>query len=35
MIASIARSHGANMVTRDVSDFDGCGLTVVAPWDVA
>lgn len=35
MIASIARSHGASMVTRDVGDFDGCGLAVINPWEAA
>ena len=33
MIASIARSHGASMVTRDVGDFEGCGLTLINPWE--
>jgi toxin FitB len=32
MIAAIARSHGASVVTRDASGFDGCGLTVINPW---
>jgi predicted nucleic acid-binding protein len=32
MIASIARSHGASVVTRDAGGFDGCGLTVINPW---
>jgi predicted nucleic acid-binding protein len=35
MIASIARSHGASMVTRDGGDFEGCGLTVINPWDAS
>ena len=32
MIAAIARSHGASVVTRDADGFDGCGLTVIDPW---
>ena len=32
MIASVARSHGASVVTRDVSGFEGCGLTLINPW---
>ena len=33
MIASIARSHGASMVTRDVGGFEGCGLALINPWE--
>ena len=33
MIASIATSHNASMVTRDISGFEGCGLTLINPWD--
>ena len=32
MIAAITRSHGARLVTRNVSDFDDCGIEVVDPW---
>jgi predicted nucleic acid-binding protein len=32
MIAAIARSHRAEVVTRDVADFAGCGVAVVNPW---
>jgi toxin FitB len=32
MIAAIARCHGASVVTRNVADFDGCGIAVVNPW---
>jgi predicted nucleic acid-binding protein len=35
MIASIARSHGASVVTRDVSGFGGCGLTVINPLETS
>lgn len=31
MIAAIARSHDAIVVTRNVSDFDGCGVAIVNP----
>ncbi len=31
-IAAIARSRGANLATRNVPDFDGCGISVVNPW---
>jgi predicted nucleic acid-binding protein len=34
MVAAIARSQGASVVTRNVSDFEGCGIAVVNPWDV-
>ncbi|HEX3346884.1 MAG TPA: type II toxin-antitoxin system VapC family toxin [Acetobacteraceae bacterium] len=32
MIAAIARSRGARVVTRNVGDFDGCGVGIVDPW---
>ena len=32
MIAAIACVHGAGVATRNVADFQGCGLTVVDPW---
>ena len=31
-IAAIARSLGASVATRDVSDFEGCGIDVIDPW---
>jgi predicted nucleic acid-binding protein len=34
MIAAVARSHGAEVVTRDSGGFEGCGLTVIDPWAV-
>ncbi len=32
LIAAIARTASADVATRDVRGFDGCGLTVVDPW---
>jgi toxin FitB len=32
MIAAIARANDASMVTRDISGFEGCGLTLINPW---
>jgi predicted nucleic acid-binding protein len=32
MIAAIARSRGASVVTRDTGGFAGCGVTLVDPW---
>jgi predicted nucleic acid-binding protein len=32
-IAAICRSRGAAVATRNVSDFEGCGLTVVNPFE--
>jgi predicted nucleic acid-binding protein len=32
-IAAIARSRGAALATRNVADFDGCGVEIVNPWD--
>ena len=31
-IAAIARSRGAAVATRYVSDFSGCGIDVINPW---
>ncbi len=31
-IAAIARSRGASLATRNVRDFEGCGLTVIDPF---
>lgn len=31
-IAAIARSRGASLATRNVSDFAACGVTVIDPW---
>jgi toxin FitB len=31
-IAAIARSRGAALATRNVPDFEGCGVEVVDPW---
>lgn len=31
-IAAIALSAGAAMATRNVADFEGCGLRLVNPW---
>lgn len=33
MVASIARTHGASVVTRDTGGFEGCGLNVINPWN--
>lgn len=33
MIAAIARSQGASMVTRDKYGFAGCGIEVIDPWE--
>ncbi len=32
MLAAIARVHGAGVVTRNVADFEGVGLTIIDPW---
>lgn len=33
-IAAIARSHGAAIATRNVADFEGCGVEVIDPWKI-
>jgi len=35
MIAAVARTQGASVVTRDSSGFEGCGVAVVNPWQAA
>ena len=32
MIAAIARAKAASVVTRDIGDFEHCGVTVLDPW---
>ena len=32
MIVAMARSRGASLATRNVKDFDHCGVDVVDPW---
>ncbi len=32
MIAAIARAHGATLATRNVKDFEHCGIRLVNPW---
>lgn len=34
-IASIARVNGATLATRDIADFEDCGIEVVNPWTAA
>ena len=31
-IAAVARSRGASLATRNVEDFEGCGIEVINPW---
>ena len=31
-IAAIARAHGATLATRNIDDFEGCGVRVENPW---
>jgi predicted nucleic acid-binding protein len=33
MIAAIARTQDASMVTRDIGGFEDCGLTLINPWE--
>lgn len=34
-IAAIARAQDAAVATRNVNDFNGCGIVVINPWDHA
>ena len=31
-IAAIALRHGDKLATRNLSDFEGCGVTLIDPW---
>ena len=31
-IAAIARAHGASVATRNIGDYEGCGVAVIDPW---
>lgn len=31
-IASIAKARSATLATRDIRDFDGCGVRLIDPW---
>ena len=33
-IAATARAHGATLATRNVTDFEGCRVEVINPWNV-
>jgi predicted nucleic acid-binding protein len=33
LIAATALVHGLTMVTRDVADFEPCGVSLLNPWD--
>lgn len=33
MIAAIARANGARVVTRNITDFEGCDVTLIDPWE--
>lgn len=33
-IGAIARAHHAILATRNTSDFDGCGIDLVNPWEL-
>ncbi len=32
-IAAIARCSGAAIATRNVADFEGCGVEILNPWE--
>jgi toxin FitB len=32
-IAAITRSHNATLATRNISDFEECGIVIVNPWE--
>lgn len=33
-IAAIARARGARLATRNVKDFEGCGIELINPWSL-
>ena len=32
-IAAIAHARGASVATRNIGDYEGCGLIMINPWD--
>jgi len=32
-IAAIVRANGATLATRNINDFEGCGIAVLNPWE--
>lgn len=32
-IAAIARAQGAAVATRNIDDFEGCGIDIIDPWN--
>ena len=32
LIAAIAKQHKADLATRNISDFEACGLRLINPW---
>jgi len=35
MIAAVALSRDASVVTRDTGGFEGCGITLINPWQMS
>jgi predicted nucleic acid-binding protein len=33
LIAATAKTHGATLATRNISDFEHCGIPLVNPWE--
>jgi len=33
MIAAIARVNGGKLATRNIRDFENCGIEIVSPWN--
>jgi predicted nucleic acid-binding protein len=34
-IAAICYTHAATIATRNFSDFEGCGIAIINPWEVS
>jgi hypothetical protein len=34
LIAAIALSNGATLATRNISDFEHCGIALINPWEI-
>ncbi|MEH1813360.1 MAG: type II toxin-antitoxin system VapC family toxin [Nostoc sp.] len=34
-IAAICYTHAATIATRNFSDFEGCGISIINPWEVS